>query len=378
MKIGVLTFHRAINCGATLQAWALKTVLERMGHSVEFPNCNSVGDKKRMEPLWLEMRLSPIRRIRSLVYRLLLNVFSFPVEDIKWSRSRKFKKMFLPMRDCTSQTLGQYYDAVVVGSDQVWQESISQKDAPLFFGGILPDGLPKLTYAVSYGDTPLEGEQLVRVIEAAKRFQAVSAREQLVKDQVEGASGNEIQVVLDPTLLLKLEDYLPLCAKFKAPKKPYLFMYTLFALPFYVETAKKLAARLGVDVIIAPMYQYSLFLAPSGLTYGISPDRLLGYIANATYVLAGSFHGTAFATIFNKPFLSLRDKPENPEALSRPGTLLKLTGNLNRIVTPETSIEEMVELLKTPPGQNGALEAARKKSLAWLENTLKLSLSGSK
>lgn len=370
MRLGILTFHRAFNCGAMLQAWALKTVLERMGHSVEFPACNSVGYAKRLQPLWLKKPLSIFKRVRSIVYRVCFNLFSFPGEDLKRARFKTFKKTFLSERNCGPNEFGKYYDAMVVGSDQVWSDRHSKEDAPLFFGSVIPESLPKITYAVSYGDLPLEGERLARVIEAAKRFQAVSVREQLVKEQVEEASGKNVQVVLDPTLLLDAEAYASLLDGFKPPKKPYLFMYTLDTAPFYVETAKKLAARLGVEAIIAPMYQYSRLFAPSGLTYGISPDRMVGYIANATYVLAGSFHGTAFATIFNKPFLSLRDKPENPEALSRPGTLLKLTGNLNRVVTPETSIDEMVELLKTPPVQNGALESARRESLAWLENAL--------
>ena len=30
-KIGILTFHRAYNCGAVLQAWALQTLIEQTG-----------------------------------------------------------------------------------------------------------------------------------------------------------------------------------------------------------------------------------------------------------------------------------------------------------------------------------------------------------
>ena len=35
MKIGILTFHRAINYGAVLQCYALQETLKRMGHNVE-------------------------------------------------------------------------------------------------------------------------------------------------------------------------------------------------------------------------------------------------------------------------------------------------------------------------------------------------------
>ena len=36
MRIGILTFHYALNQGAVLQAYALQTYLERLGHQVEF------------------------------------------------------------------------------------------------------------------------------------------------------------------------------------------------------------------------------------------------------------------------------------------------------------------------------------------------------
>lgn len=370
MKIGILTFHKAFNCGAALQAWALRTILERMGHSAEFPDCNTVGLTERWRFSWREWPTGLLRKIRSLGFRVLNNLFSIPGEDLKRYRFAKFRKRFLSERICSPSDFAQYYDAIIVGSDQVWRTSLSNKEASLFFAENIDASLPKLTYAVSYGDKPLEGEVLERVIASAKRFNALSAREKIVKDQIEQSSGKSIEVVLDPTLLLTAEEYAPLISKFTPPKEPYLFMYTLSTVPFYLETAKQLAKALGVKAIIAPMYQYSRLFAPKGLTYGISPDRMVGYIANAKYVLAGSFHGTAFATIFKKPFLSLRDQPEDLNALSRPGTLLKLTGNLDRIVTPDTSIEEMLQRLQAPIVDNGVLDVARAESKAWLEGAL--------
>ena len=49
MRIGILTFHRAHNFGAFLQAFALKTFLVERGHEVEFvdywPKAHAVGYK---------------------------------------------------------------------------------------------------------------------------------------------------------------------------------------------------------------------------------------------------------------------------------------------------------------------------------------------
>ena len=38
MKIGIITFHWATNYGAILQSFALQTILQKMGHTVEIIN----------------------------------------------------------------------------------------------------------------------------------------------------------------------------------------------------------------------------------------------------------------------------------------------------------------------------------------------------
>lgn len=266
MKLAILTFHKAFNCGAALQAWALRTILERMGHSVEFPDCNTVGFSARWRFPWREWPAGLLRKILSLGFRVLNNFFSIPGEDLKRWRFAKFRKTYLPERNCMPSDFVQHYDAIVVGSDQVWSARHSVGDAPLFFAESIDASLPKISYAVSYGDKPLEGDALEQVVTSAKRFNALSAREKVVKDQIEQPSRKPIEVVLDPTLLLTAEEYAPLISNFTPPKEPYLFMYTLSTAPFYVETAQRLAKALGVKAIIAPMYQFSWLFAPRGTT----------------------------------------------------------------------------------------------------------------
>ena len=45
MKIGILTLPLHTNYGGILQAWALQTVLERMGHEVSV-----IGRKRQLHP----------------------------------------------------------------------------------------------------------------------------------------------------------------------------------------------------------------------------------------------------------------------------------------------------------------------------------------
>lgn len=370
MRIAILTFHRAYNCGAMLQAWALKTILERMGHEVEFPILNHIGESKRWAIGWRSWPRKPLGFVNSLLRSVMYNVASIPGEDLLRLRFSKFRKYNLVERVCSINDLEDLYDAIIVGSDQVWSSIHTGGSAPVFFGENLPKSIKRLAYAVSYGDKYLPSERLDRVVRAVDNFDHISARESIVTEQLKGIVKRSIPVTLDPTLLLEKHDYSSFIRR--KSKSPYLFMYTLDTNQFLIDSARRIADHLNVQAIIAPMYQKSRFGAPSGLTYGISPDLLVSYVSNAEYVVSHSFHGTVLPILFNKPFLSLRMEKENVECLSRVGNLLSLTGNMSRLITPDISIEDMIRRLTAPINvDKNRLEEARLFSINWLHNALK-------
>lgn len=366
MRIAIVTFHRAYNCGAMLQSWALKTVLERMGHTVDFPICNHVGEEKRWQYDLINREKRGVQVLRSLLGRFILNALSVPNEDILRSRYRRFRKAYLPERACSPSEFDRYYDLVVIGSDQVWSVKHTLSEAPLFFAENIPDCVQKIAYAASYGDKPLDDDTIRRVAASLHRFSHISVREPLAQKQLSGLNSRKIDVTLDPTLLLTAKDYDEVAYKGNVIREPYLFMYTLSTAPFFVNTAKQLADGLGVKCVIAPCYQYSRFGAAKGLTYGISPDRLVGLARGAKYVLAGSFHGTVMGLMFHKPFLSLRAQVDEYE--SRPAAILNALGCGNRLVNPTTLMSDMEAMIRcdVPKSAYDLLETKRNESLQWL------------
>lgn len=93
MKVAVLTFHRAFNCGALLQAWALRRILEEMGHEVVFPDANWVGVQPRFVRIVFKRPL--MRFLRSVAFRSLNNLLACLGLDGSRRGYERFRRRFL-------------------------------------------------------------------------------------------------------------------------------------------------------------------------------------------------------------------------------------------------------------------------------------------
>lgn len=361
MRIGILTFHRALNCGAMLQAWALKSVLEKEGHQVCFIK-NHVGEQSR----WFAVpsAKSIAGRVKGLVIAGLKNLCSIGCMNKMLTRCNAFRATHLAegsLLDC---------DVLVVGSDQVWRIELTKSERNLFLGDSVPAEIPMVAYAASVGDSRLSLEDKRELVDKLQRYASLSVREDNVRLQLMEDVGRDIRVVADPTLLLDAEEYARIADDTVQPSAPYLFAYAVHATPFFAKTAKALARQLGLKLIMTSACQNTRYQAQVGLTYGVSPERMIGYLRGAKCVIASSFHGTALSLLNQKPFVSLRERrDENP---SRPAELLIKVGESRRLCTPETSLTQMRSLLTTPlnGGVRNVLLKLRRDSLSWLHSSL--------
>ncbi len=343
-----------------LQAWALKTVLERMGHTVEFP-CgpyNEVGRVPWGSALRQRARSGSLaRRVRSFVYRLLKAMLGMGDGVRVGKYYDAFRNKYLPERFCKVSDFSAHYDLIVLGSDQVINPRINGW-SPYFLCCDMPVGISRIAYAVSKGDAPLSLEDAAMVKAALATFKSVSTREPF----------SNYTVVLDPVLLLQQADYDEVFIP--SHKRDFIYMYSCDATNWEVKVAKELAFRLHLDLVITPTwgrYRRANWYDFSDL---ISPGHMIGYIRSAQYVLAGSFHGTALALLHGKPFLNLR--PQNNSSGTRVMALLDAVGERKRVVNPSLTIEEIEDRLVRPLSESTAesLAMARARSLKWLEDAL--------
>ena len=316
MKIGILTLPLQANYGGILQAYALQTVLERMGHEVVVFQTYYDGVRK------ISPKVFPLVLIKRLLRKCFIN-HSTPVF---WETKKRKETPIL--RKNTDKFIEQYihclhvnnlkevssndFDAIIVGSDQIWRPEYVKRlwktdiqDAFLRFA----EGwsIKRIAYAASFGmdNWLLSHEETDECSRLAKAFDAISVREASAVKLCSDNLGVTAQHVLDPTILLEAEDYLKLIDDTtKNEINKGVFAYILDETPEKLSLVARIAHDYG-------MKQYSISI--NSMDYSKSPeDRAypsveswLKCFHDANFVVTDSFHGSVFSIIFRKPFYAI-------------------------------------------------------------------------
>ena len=315
MKINLLTFHDALNYGAVWQAYALSKTLTNMGHLVSIINLHHPW-------VWSKNKsFNPIVRLRR-------------------QRFARFLKRYLPpftKEYFDSESLKQnvpHGDAFVVGSDQVWNPSITKALMFDYFFEFVPDSIKKISYAASFGKKEIEcsQEQLTRIAFLLNRFDAVSVRENSGVKICRDIAQFSAVAVLDPVFLLPKSDYSTFYSK-KSTKGNGLLCYKFDKGQGFIDTVNYLSKALNMPAYIIDRFRIRyLWTMPvcsiidrfvgkriKSITLP-DPETWLGSLRQALFVFTDSFHGLAFSLIFNKNFIVT---PANPKRFIRIEELLK-------------------------------------------------------
>lgn len=369
MRLAQITFHNAQNCGAVLQAWALQVVLKRLGHEVFLPSCNSVGAYRGHFRDFNLDRSSFFNGVKYCIWYLLVELLSFGSDELKDWRFRTFLRRNLSVLNCRVDELPKFCDAVIFGSDQIWNPKWTGDETGYFLGERLPAGISKIAYGASVGDLPLSDEHVNRVVEAVRRFDAVSLRESVMQRFLCDNDGRRPNIVCDPTLLLSAEEYLSIADPRRLVKRPYLLFFSLRGNLLFEQKAYELACRLGLACIVVNMSQRGLWRYRMNTKIAVSPDRLLAYLRDADYMLTDSFHGVALSIVLHKRFLALKVDETTPDG--RISNLLKRTSLSDRLVDCRDVLSNVGTLTAAFPLESGnAIINMRIDSEKWIRDAL--------
>ena len=336
MKVGIVTFFCVPNYGAMLQAYSLWKYLEERGHEVEFIDY-AFGNALRI-PLWrcfvsrqLHGYFGTIRRKLKAYVRFNIVHFS----DI-FPRTRRVAT-FTGLED-----VGREYDAVIVGSDQMWNPLwCSGKSLPVVMLDFAAEGKKRIAYAVSFGTKEWKKEQGAETAgRLLREFDAISVREESGKDLVLRLSGrDDAKWMVDPTLLQSSSFYEQLLDNECRNRYRYVFSYILdeWKDDETVEAVLRVVKKArGVGDVHTDKIPVGGVLAPICRVLDVQSKVPVGMwlseIANSDFVVTNSFHGTVFSILFHKPFLTIPVSGKMSGMNERVISLLSMVGLGSRII----------------------------------------------
>ncbi len=279
-----MTATRTDNNGTDLQALAMLNLFRRMGASdvelIDYECYNLESSKHLLKPLSL----------RKILY--------YPINLCLHYKHTHFRKQFL-VKSATlynKDTISlSKYDKIVVGSDQIWNLTITGGDLSFFlpFAG---NGLQKYSYAASIGRDDINAwEKEYHLSEKLRDFKAVSVREESAIKTL-SCLGINARYDLDPILMGSVDDWRPLL-RFKRKKK-YVLAYFLESCSPAWSDVKKYAVSNGLEVInISPALR---IYAGMKTLRCVGVEDWLGFVANAEMIFTSSYHCLSFAILFNK------------------------------------------------------------------------------
>ncbi|MFI3316820.1 MAG: polysaccharide pyruvyl transferase family protein [Rikenellaceae bacterium] len=311
MKVGILTLPLHTNYGGVLQAYALWYSLHNMGH----------------EPYLIDCRVDP--RYANLIKRPAASILRFlsvclpplaprlkPLETqmradkvLIRSNIEPFIRRNIPLRHYLNyRSISKSdFDAIVVGSDQVWRPEYFRPISSAYLDFAKGWSIKRIAYAASFGVDIWEysESQTRKCSDLLSRFDAVSLRESSGVEMCAKHLKHSAVEVLDPTLILSKDIYLKLIAgsSDEMPKQGGLMVSFLDSTPDKQAAVDAISTRYGVETFSVNS-RVEDRNAPIKERIQPPVEQWLSGFASADYVITDSYHACIFAIIFNKPFVA--------------------------------------------------------------------------
>lgn len=233
--------------------------------------------------------------------------------------------------------LNRLADTFVIGSDQVWNYGISRGFGKAFYLDFVNDDKRKISYAASFGHIKdlSPSNEIPKISALMKRFNAISVREDSGVSIAQGVYGVPATQVAEPIFLTDAQHYRDLASRSSRDvSTPYLLAYILDPTPEKKAAIEHVAAKLGLKpriILDAWPHLFEENKAKMAMDDAIEDDLdaydFLKLYANSSYVVTDSFHGTAFALKFEKPFASIGNRRRG---VARFDSLFQLVGHRER------------------------------------------------
>ena len=350
MRIAMLTLNVYDNYGNMLQKYALYRTLKKFADTVEVL---WIASTKPFIPYELEADRHAVGNLRDAAFK-----------SVRQNKFKEFNEgnMRTRFNIPNLSELANEYDFFVVGSDQVWN--------PEFYvpGRFLDFAPPekRIAYAASIAVPELPEKVIENYRQKISEMAHVSVREREGCNLVEELTGTRPLQVIDPVFLLPPEEWRelskpPTWFDTKKYKKGYVLTHFFNGKP--PKQVHALAAQLGLPMInLRDIDNFNYYTA------GV--EEFLYLMSKATLICTNNYHVTAFAMLFQRPFIVYRYGNLLLSRFTRMNSLLNLFKLKDRLTNAELNTN-----LKDPPvidfsTYKKVLRVEQAKALKFLTNAL--------
>lgn len=310
MKTATITFHASHNYGSMLQAYALQQVLiNKIGVENEILNLRTVNQKA----VYPDPSKNKIN-IQTILKRILKLSLQSHLQN-KYSLFEDFLSDYLllsPEFNNADELIdyAQQFDYLISGSDQIWNTICADFD----WGYYLPFARNNaIAYAPSMGPCPLRHvaeANYEKIRKCLSGFKAISVREKGTAELIEKITGYKPQVLIDPTMLLDMNDWDKLAGETNLLNEKYIFLYSPSYTLEICELASDISARFGLQVVVSNKLPTKFLVKHKKGKFkqilDCGPIQFIRLVRSAEFVISGSFHAIVFSILYQKPFLAYK------------------------------------------------------------------------
>lgn len=311
----MITFHRACNLGANLQAYALnKFINENIApcEIIDFYPNNQTAHKNK------------VRKILSEIKSMIPTI---PNKKMRKFKNFQNKNYILSNKtyygDDQLERSNLKYDILLSGSDQIFNTQLSDTSKSYYLN--FDENSKKVSYASSFGREELSEDELSLIESELPKFSHLSFREQSGAELVKEKLGISASLVLDPVFLLNNKEWDCVAAK-ESIEGDFIFVYAMEESDELLETVKAAKEKYKLPVYVVYGGENKGFIDGVEIS-DCGPQEFLSYIKESTIIITNSFHGTAFSIIYGKNFLSVAHSTRNAR-LRNIMSLIKCEGKL--------------------------------------------------
>lgn len=385
-KIALITYHRAINYGSILQTYATYKKIYELGHK-----CTIIDYESYSQYYYYSNKIFPnifkikFRKISILLflYKLFKNSNKRKNDKIKKNKFDLFaKKNFCMTKHYSSKNelrkvfSENCFDIFMTGSDQTWNsnclEHLYQKSdsTGVYYFDFVDNKAKRVAFCSSLGN--MTYTQLEKKKNLINKYSYISTREEQGKKLISRVYKKNIDVCVDPTFLLKKEDWNMLIQRESLVAGDYIVLYSLQKnnkIKEWLDSVKIFAKkRKWKIVVICPFCDE--FTDDFIDANNSGPREFLNIFNFAKFVLVDSFHGLCFSIIYRKDFLVLGNKYYKKDI--RKKNLLSKLSLENRMIENESEINNINDLSVHYASSENIIENEINNAIECLKNAINI------